>query len=152
MKTYKEMEEMLSSYPIIKAEIDILKIDLEILREEATKENKISILGGRDYNAIIPGRSTAHNVVSTVEKAVVGDIRVIDKEIFEILDKIKEKERVILRMDKVLDTLSEKQRRLVELRYFKKYTVEEVADYLDVTGPTITRRSRKVLDRFRMLA
>lgn len=153
MKSYKEIEEMLSNYPIIKAEIANLKIDLESLREEAFKGDvNISMLGSKNYAEVVPGRCTAHDVHSKVEAMVVGDIRGIDKEIFEVLDKIKERERTVLKIDNIVETLKERQRKLVELRYFKGYTVGEVARYLDVTESTVTRSRRKVLDRFKSIA
>ena len=58
---------------------------------------------------------------------------------------LRSKERFIRKVDNALETLNENSKQLVQLKYFKKYTIERVAEVMDVSTSTVIRGKKEVV-------
>lgn len=127
---------MLYSYPKVKAEIENIKIDIEELNDS------LSILGikGASNNKIKP-TSPTYAFNSNVENETIER----DEKIKYLSSLLRSKERFIRKIENCLDTLTEEERKLVEMKYFKRNKLDRIAEILDVSTITIVRKRRDII-------
>ena len=78
------------------------------------------------------------------------EISLVDK----LPEKRDENERLLneILLAQLMEELSEKERQLIELRYFRDKTQAEVAKYLETSQVQVSRMEKKILLRLRKLA
>lgn len=132
---YSIVECILYNLPKLKVEIDNLKLDLE----EAQEVVGITGASGNERAG-----SATYAFSSVVENEVIERERDNERRIQGILRDLQKKERELKRIENVLSLLSESDFLLIELRYFKGYSINRVCELLDITATTFNKR-RKVI-------
>ncbi len=121
---YCIVEGILYNYPKLKVEIDNLRLDLEEAREI------VGIKGASDNEK---AGSPTHAFSSVVENEVLDREKNLEKRIKVIESAILKKERQLKKIENVLGTLTEYELRLIEMKYFKRYSVGRICEILEVT-------------------
>lgn len=133
---YKKIEEMLYNYPKAKAEIENIKLDIEEMQDI------VEIKGVRNNPK---GSTPTYAFNSSVENELINREEKLTERIEGLCRLLRSKERFIQKIDNALDTLSENGQQLVKLKYFKKYTIERVAEIMDVSTSTVIRSRKEVV-------
>lgn len=140
VKDYKtiseKIEEMLYSYPRAKAEIENIKLDLEEIQD---------IIGIRGSTDSPKGSTPTYAFNSSVENEVINRDEKLPERIEGLNRVLRSKERFIQKVDNALETLNENGKTLIQLKYFKKYTIERVAEFMNVSTSTVIRSRKDVI-------
>lgn len=121
---------------------------LKLLEEHAELTLQNALLGWKleHYEALI-----AELMSYLCEEDVLGKQYVIIREerleekVQALADAIRRRERKVQKVINALEVLSEKELLLVEMRYFKHYSVNRICEVLDITTPTFNRRKNRAL-------
>ena len=133
---YSMVEGILYNYPKLKVEIDNLKIDLE-------EEQEIMGIRGNSGNEK-PGSST-NAFSSVVENEVLEREKNLERKINRLTGLIQSKERQLKKVENVLSTLTEYEMRLIEMRYFKRYSVGRICEVLELSEDGFNKRRKNIL-------
>lgn len=133
---YSMVEGILYNYPKLKVEIDNLRLDLEEAKE---------IVGVRGASDNEKAGSPTHAFSSVVESEVLDREKNLEKRIKAIENSILRKERQLKKIENVLSTLTEYELRLIEMRYFKRYSVGRICEILEVTEDGFNKRKKRVI-------
>ncbi|MDA3732370.1 sigma-70 family RNA polymerase sigma factor [Niameybacter massiliensis] len=134
---YARVEGILYNYPKVKVEIENIKIDIEEL-------NDVVGIKGAGNNKIKPSSATnAFN--SNVENEVIDREENLPDRINDMNRLLRNKERYIRKVDNALSLLKEDERKLVELIYFKRYTLEKAGEVFDITKDGMAKRRKPVI-------
>ena len=129
--TEKDIKRLLKNYKFLKMYRDNLKEELEIVREEnglkAINYDGENIQIGRKHNSIV--EEVCFNRIRK-ENVILLEIRKIELKINLI--------------DKAMEVLTDKERKMIELRYFEKYNITYVANYLYVSYDTAYKNLHKI--------
>lgn len=136
--SFKRVEAMLYNYKNTKAEIKILKRDLEIL------ENDYRGTGGISYEE---RTSPTYKISSSVESEVLKRAENIQK----LKNKIRLKEIEVENIDDSIKILNDDEILLVNERYFNKKTNKYVAAVLNVTEDTASRYKNNIINKLATL-
>lgn len=134
MNDYKKVEAMLYNYKNTKAEIKILKNDLEIL------ENYYRGMGAIGYEE---KTGPTYKITSSVENEVIRRTNEIQK----VQQKIRLKEIEIENIDAAVESLEPEEKYLIIERYFNKKTNKYVAANLNVTEDTSSRYKNNIIKK-----
>lgn len=132
----KKVEEMLYSYPKAKAEIENIKLDLEEMQD---------IIGIKGTTNDPKGSTPTYAFNSSVENEVINRDEKLPERIEGLNRVLRSKERFIQKIDNALESLDENEKTLVQLKYFKKYTIERVAELMNVSTSTIIRNRKDAM-------
>ena len=133
---YKKVESILYEVPKLKAEIANLQIDLEEIQE---------IIGIRGASPNEKAGSATHAFNSAVENEVIHRDEKIGEKVVALTSGISRKERELKKVENILATLTEEEYMLIEMKYFKRYTVNRICEILDISGDTFTKRRKKII-------
>lgn len=134
MRKYEEVEELLYSYNTLKAEIRDIELDIESIENDYVG----LVGGGADY---IKASSATYKFNSIVENEIVSKEKRLG-----YLKKLKRlKEIQLEKIHNMLTMLTEEQKEIIELRYFKKYKISAIACNLDVSEETIKKNRLMIL-------
>ena len=133
---YKKVESILYEVPKLKAEIAKLQIDLEEIQE---------IIGIRGASPNEKAGSATYAFSSSVEDEVINREERLEEKVLHLKEAIRRRERQVRKVENALKVLSEKELLLVEMRYFKHYSINRVCEILDITTPTFNRRKNGAL-------
>ena len=133
---YSMVEGILYNYPKLKVEIDNLKIDLEEAQEV------VGIRGASGNEK--PGSST-NAFSSVVENEVLEREKNLERKINRLTGLIQSKERQLKKVENVLSTLTEQELILIEMKYFKRYSINRICELLDITTATFIKRRKKII-------
>lgn len=107
----------------------------------------------------IPREEIVMALEANVEvESIYRSIYQLDGKEISLVDKLPEKrdenERLLneILLAQLMEELSEKERQLIELRYFRDKTQAEVAKYLETSQVQVSRMEKKILLRLRKLA
>ena len=133
---YSIVEGILYNLPKLKVEIDNLKLDLE----EAQEVVGITGASGNERAG-----SATYAFSSVVENEVVQRERNMEQHTQTILKEIQKKERQLKKIENVLSTLTEQEMLLIEMKYFKRYSINRICELLDITTATFIKRRKKII-------
>lgn len=133
MNKYKKVESMLYNYKNTKAEINILKRDLEILENDYKGTSAIS------YDE---KTQSTNSFSSTVENEVIKRAERIQK----LRNKIRLKEIEIENIDDALETLNPDDKLFVVERYFNKRSNKYVASLLNIAEQTACTYKNRIVN------
>ncbi|APH21500.1 sigma-70, region 4 family protein [Clostridium botulinum] len=128
---------MLYNYKQFKVGIKNILLEIEDI------ENSYRGIGAMQYSDM----PKAHNTNSSIEK----EIEEKEKRIEHLNKLISKKENIIKRVDNALEALTERERKLIELRYFNKIPNNRVAEKLDLAEQTTSTMNRKIIDKLSTL-
>ena len=133
---YSTVEGILYNLPKLKVEIDNLKLDLE----EAQEVVGITGASGNERAG-----SATYAFSSVVETEVVLRERNMEQRTQAILKEIQKRERQLKKIENVLSTLTEQEMLLIEMKYFKRYSINRICELLDITTATFIKRRKKII-------
>ena len=133
---YSMVEGILYNYPKLKVEIDNLKIDLEEAQE---------IVGIRGASGNEKAGSSTNAFSSVVENEVLEREKNLERKINRLTGLIQSKERQLKKVENVLSTLTEQELILIEMKYFKRYSINRICELLDITTATFIKRRKKII-------
>lgn len=128
----KEIESYLNNYNLIKGRVGDLKLQIEELREEYE---------GLSSKFIGNGLSKTNKISSFVENEVFNRQERINFIEFEI----KKKQFLLNRIDNAIDSLDEKDKMFVKLKYIEHKSNCDVAEALNLSVEYITEKRKVVL-------
>ena len=134
--SYRKVENILYEVPKLKAEIANLQIDLEEIQE---------IIGIRGASPNEKAGSATYAFNSSVEDEVINREERLEEKVHGLKEAIRRRERQVRKVENALKVLNEKELLLVEMRYFKHYSINRVCEILDITTPTFNRRKNGAL-------
>lgn len=130
---YKKTDGVLFNYKSIKAEISNLELDIEEIKSECEGCKAI----GYDEKT---GPTNAFN--STVENEVLKKEKILNK----LIKEKRSKERLITKIDNALEPLEEIEKKIVELRCFKRYNWSKVGALLNMDGDYCGKIKRDIIN------
>ncbi|MEG2196593.1 MAG: hypothetical protein RRY26_03985 [Cellulosilyticaceae bacterium] len=133
---YSKVEGILYNFPKLKVEIDNLRLDLEDVNE---------VVGIRGASGNEKAGSSTHAFSSAVEDEVIARDEKLEEKVQAITGAIARQERQLRRVENVLGTLTEEEYMLIEMKYFKRYTVGRICELLDITADTFIKRRKKII-------
>ena len=134
--SYSKVEGILYGLPKLKVEIDNLRLGLEEIQE-------IVGISGNSFNE--KAGSVTHAFSSAVENEVIHRDEKIGEKVVALTSAISRKERELKKVENILATLTEEEYMLIEMKYFKRYTVNRICEILDISGDTFTKRRKKII-------
>lgn len=133
---YSMVEGILYNYPKLKVEIDNLRLDLEEAKEI------VGIKGATDNEKV---GSPTHAFSSVVENEVLNREKNLEKRIKVIESNILKKERQLKKIENVLSTLTEYELRLIEMKYFKRYSVGRICGVLEISEDGFNKKRKNII-------
>ena len=133
---YRAVEGILYNLPKLKVEIDNLKLDLEEANE---------IIGIRGDSGNEKAGSSTNAFSSVVENEVLEREKNLVKRIDVLTSSIQGKERQLKKIENALCTLTEQELLLIEMKYFKRYSISRICELLDITTATFNNRRRDII-------
>lgn len=133
---YSMVEGILYNYPKLKVEIDNLKIDLEEAQE---------VVGIRGASGNEKAGSSTNAFSSVVENEILEREKNLERKINRLTGLIQSKERQLKKVENVLSTLTEQELILIEMRYFKRYSIGRICEILEVTEDGFNKRKKRVI-------
>ena len=133
---YSIVEGSLYNYPKLKVEIDNLKLDLEEAKEV------VGIKGASDNEK---AGSQTHAFSSVVENEVLDREKNLEKRIKVIESSIQRKERQLKKVENILSTLTEYEIKLIEMRYFRRYSIGRICELLELSEDGFNKKREKII-------
>ena len=130
------VEGILYNYPKLKIEIDNLKIDLEEAQE---------VVGIRGTSGNEKAGSSTHAFSSVVENEVLEREKNLEKKINKLTALIQSKERQLRKVENILSTLTEYEMQLIEMRYFKRYSIGRIYGVLELSEDGFNKRRKNII-------
>ena len=134
--SYSMVEGILYNLPKLKVEIENLKLDLEEAKEI------VGITGASDNEK---AGSPTHAFSSVVENEVLERERKLNERISKLTRQINQKERDVQRVENVLSLLTDYELRMIEMKYFKRYSVGRICEILEVTEDGFNKRKKRLI-------
>lgn len=135
--SYKKAEWLLYNYKKLKAEIKNIDIEIEDIKNTYVGVSAIDI--------------SKDNLSKTYKTTSIIENEILDKERrIERLESIKlKKENQVKKVDNALETLTEEDRKLIELRYFERLPNYKVAMIFDMTEEGCSARKRRIVENIK---
>lgn len=137
----KSIEAKLKGYKVLCLEIQNLKIDLE---DYKYRLNSGDISLGSKSNNPLPGRVTARAPVSPIEQVLIGQITDLDKKYFRLKECTKLKDKI----DNTMNSLSDRDRKLIEGFYIQGRTLYELSLDLNMNPDYLSAVKRNILETY----
>lgn len=131
---YKKIEGILYSYNTIKCEIINLKLDIEDLKDDVG-------ISSNKFDAVDSGRCDCKGNISKVETIAFSRGIKIER----IEREIRTKERLIQKVDNALELLNKEDKLFIELRYFNKIPMNNLAERCCVEPITMYKRKDNII-------
>lgn len=133
---YRKIEGMLYSYPKVKVEIENIKLDIDELND---------VVGIRGASNSPKGSTPTYEITSKVENEVIDRDENLPDRIANMNRHLRTKERFIKKMDNALGLLNEDERKLIEHKYFKRYTFERIAEIFNMSKDGVVKRRKAII-------
>ena len=133
---YSMVEGILYNYPKLKVEIDNLRLDLEEAQE---------IIGIRGASGNEKAGSSTHAFSSVVENEVLEREKNLERKINSLTSSIQSKERRLKKIENALGTLTEQELLLIEMKYFKRYSIGRICEVLELSEDGFNKRRKNII-------
>lgn len=137
---YKRIEGILHSYCTLKCEISKLEIDIEEMKDDVS-------IASTNFDAVDSGRCDSRGNNSKVESEVIKRERAIAN----LEREIRCKERMIRKVDNALSILNPEDKVFVQLRYFDKIPMNNLAERYNVEARTMYHRKDSIVKQISVL-
>ncbi|MBF7097592.1 sigma-70 RNA polymerase sigma factor region 4 domain-containing protein [Alkalibacter mobilis] len=127
---YRQTERVLYDYKFIKGYVELRKQDLQELEYEGVK--------ALQYSETMSGSGE-------ISDPVAREFEIIEKQRFLLKKAIAEKELIIKKIDYALHILSDLERNIVEMKYFKGIRNYDIADCLGYSKKQIERINKSTI-------
>lgn len=134
--TYRDVEGVLYNLPSQKVRINNLKLELEEVQE---------IIGIRGASDNERAGSSTYAFSSTVENEVIERDRKLADQIIQLSRTINQKEREVRRVENILGLLTDYEMRIIEMKYFKRYSIGRICEILEVTEDGFNKRKKRLV-------
>ncbi|MDU5110303.1 MAG: sigma factor-like helix-turn-helix DNA-binding protein [Clostridium sp.] len=131
---YRKTEAILYNYNKVKAQIKNIELDIENIKNDF---NGPGAIGYEERT------QSTNSFNSSVENEVVAR----ENEINQLLRYQKQKEIELLKVDNAIGSLTEREKLIIEMRYFKKYNNKMIAAKLDLTEEYICNIKRNAVNQ-----
>ncbi|WMJ79553.1 sigma factor-like helix-turn-helix DNA-binding protein [Clostridium sp. MB40-C1] len=125
MNLYKKVEYLLYNYKNLKAEIKNIELEIESIANDYNSSLAISY---EEKSA------PTNKISSSVENKVVSK----EEKIKYLQDIKRNKEIQVQKIDNALESLAERDKKVIELRYFEKISNKKLAERLDLTEQRVS--------------
>lgn len=133
---FKDVEALLRFYPTLVAQIKILEIDLEEYRK----------------NGLIYNSGTIKDIVVQCSKEFKSDFDKIEETLEKKEKRVSRYKSLRDKIEVALNSLTEKEDiKIVELRYFKRKSLDEVALELNSSLRTVQRKKSEILEKIKII-
>lgn len=133
---YSVVEGILYNLPKLKAEVENLRLDLEEAQE---------IVGIRGSSGNEKAGSSTNAFSSVVENEVLERERNLSEKMEIIKSDIQRKERQLKKIQNALNTLTEQEMLLIDMKYFKRHSIGRICELLDITAATFNKRRKDII-------
>lgn len=130
---YRKVEGMLYSYNKVKAKIENIKLEIEELNDF------VGIKGAGDG---VRGSTPTYTITSSVENEVIAREESLPLKIQKLERELRSKERFVRSIDNALNTLEEADLMIIQYKYFRKYSIDKIAELLDISDSTVQRNKK----------
>jgi DNA-directed RNA polymerase specialized sigma subunit len=132
---FRKTDGVLFNYENIKAEIDIIDIEIEEIREE------INGVSGMNYNE----KSTPTNAFNS---SVENELLKKEKEINRLLKEKNSKERLVKKIDRAISKgLDEKEREIIKARCFERKSWDRVSQIVNIDGDYCCKIKKAAIEK-----
>lgn len=133
---YKKTERRLYDYPFLVKRIEMIKKRLEELEMKSLK-------GCHTY-LLSTDQSRFEDFIAA-EASNISDFRIL------LQQELKEKENIVFEIEKALECLTELERQIVVMRYFKMLRMSEISDELGYSREYSSRVRKKAVNKIGMV-
>ena len=133
---YKKTERRLYDYPFLVKRIEMI--------QKRINELKIGSSKGRSLYLSSSEESRFSDFIAA-ESANISDFRILLKQ------ELKEKENLVFEIEKALECLTELERKIIVLRYFKMFRMSEISDKLGYSREYSSRVRKRAVNKIGMV-
>ena len=133
---FRKVERVLYDLPKLRVEVQNLRLDLEDAKE---------VVGIRGASGNEKAGSSTNAFSSVVENEVLQRDKVLEKKRQRLIFLIEKKKRDIQRIENVLSLLTEDEARLIEMRYFRRYSVKRICGILGMTEDGFNKKKKRLI-------
>lgn len=133
---YKQTERRLYDYPFLVKRIEMIKKRLEELEMKSLK-------GCHTY--LLSDDQSRFEDFIAAEASNISDFRIL------LQQELKEKENIVFEIEKALECLTELERQIVIMRYFKMLRMSEISDELGYSREYSSRVRKRAVNKIGMV-
>ncbi|WP_329381620.1 sigma factor-like helix-turn-helix DNA-binding protein [Anaerofustis sp. HA2171] len=133
---YKKTERRLYDYPFLVKRIEMIKKRLEELEMNSLK-------GYHTY--LLSDEQSRFEDFIAAEASNISDFRIL------LQQELKEKENIVFEIEKALECLTELERQIVVMRYFKMLRMSEISDELGYSREYSSRVRKRAVNKIGMV-
>ncbi|WP_138269159.1 sigma factor-like helix-turn-helix DNA-binding protein [Anaerofustis stercorihominis] len=133
---YKQTERRLYDYPFLVKRIEMIKKRLEELEMNSLK-------GYHTY--LLSDEQSRFEDFIAAEASNISDFRIL------LQQELKEKENIVFEIEKALECLTELERQIVIMRYFKMLRMSEISDELGYSREYSSRVRKRAVNKIGMV-
>ena len=133
---YKKTERRLYDYPFLVKRIEMIKKRLEELEMNSLK-------GYHTY--LLSDEQSRFEDFIAAEASNISDFRIL------LQQELKEKENIVFEIEKALECLTELERQIVIMRYFKMLRMSEISDELGYSREYSSRVRKRAVNKIGMV-
>ena len=133
---YKKTERRLYDYPFLVNRIEMIKKRLEELEMNSLK-------GYHTY--LLSDEQSRFEDFIAAEASNISDFRIL------LQQELKEKENIVFEIEKALECLTELERQIVVMRYFKMLRMSEISDELGYSREYSSRVRKRAVNKIGMV-
>lgn len=131
---YRKTEAILYNYNKVKAQIKNIELDIENIKNDFNGPGAI-------------GYEERTQITNSFNSSVENEVVARENEINQLLRYQKQKEIELLKVDNAIGSLTEREKLIIEMRYFKKYNNKMIAAKLDLTEEYICNIKRNAVNQ-----
>ncbi len=133
---YKQTERRLYDYPFLVKRIEMIKKRLEELEMSSLK-------GGHTY--LLSSAQSLFEDCIAAEASNISDFRIL------LQQELKEKSNIVFEIEKALECLTELERQIIVMRYFKMFRMSEISDKLGYSREYSSRVRKRAVNKIGMV-
>lgn len=131
---YRKTEAILYNYNKTKAKIENIELDIENIKNEFNGPGAI-------------GYEERTQATNSFNSSVENEVIAREKEINKLEKEKRQKEIEILKVDNAIRSLTEREKLIIEMRYFEKYNNRNIAAQLNLAEEHISRLKKAAINQ-----